>query len=864
MTKNKIMIIALALIISMTIGPLLVNYAVAQSSGEMTSYAFIDVAPSPIGVGQTAYVSIWVDIALPQASITNDIRRHNYTLTITNPAGAKETKHWDVIDDSTGIQFLSFTPDQVGNYTFKFDYGGQVYTWNETAAMRVWTGVKILPTTKTTTLEVQQDPIPGARSSYPLPSEYWAHPIEGQNTDWWTISSNWLRGAQFGTFQMTATYNLWQQGGTAPNSPHIMWTKPIEFGGVVGGTSTGVNGSTYYSGGSYEGRFATSLIMNGFLYFKMPKGNNAATSGSGSVGSDGPFVCIDLRTGEMIWQTSAISPSFGQLEWFDSPNQHGVIPSGYLWQISGTTWSAFSGFDGNWLFNITDVPTGKDVYSANGEYTRYVLNYNTTARSGWMALWNFTQVLTQGTLTSTGYRPVGLVYNSTQRLSYSWNVTIPALNGLSAPSIQAVLPGDVILGSSSSITPAVGSTRAMPNPYTVWAISDKPATRGQLLWIRNYAAPAGNISRNFGPLDPVNRVWMMEDGETQQWVGYSLDDGSPLWGPTETPVRDMQFFGSGEGMGQRGVTAYGNLYVQGFGGEIFCFSTKTGTLLWKYGSSSVSGLETPWGIRPIFIAAVADGKIYVFNNEHSPNSPYYKNNKVYCLDAFNGTELWSMLGWAGQSGGTGASTSIVADGFWSYYNYYDNQVYVVGKGPSATTITASPKVSTMGDSVLIEGTVTDTAAGTQESQQIARFPNGVPAVSDVSMGDWMAYVYMQKPRPTNTIGVPITLSVVDSNGNYRDIGTTTSNADGSFVLNWKPDIEGTYTVYASFAGSNSYWPSHAVTAFAVNAAHPTIAPTETPVQSAADMYFVPAIAGLFVLIIIVLVLLVLMMLKKRA
>ena len=77
---------------------------------------------------------------------------------------------------------------------------------------------------------------------------------------------------------------------------------------------------------------------------------------------------------------------------------------------------------------------------------------------------------------------------------------------------------------------------------------------------------------------------------------------------------------------------------------------------------------------------------------------------------------------------------------------------------------------------------------------------------------------MQKPRPTDITGVPITLSVVDSNGNYRDIGTTTSDADGFFAFNWKPDIDGQYTVYASFAGSESYWPSHAVTAFAVDLA----------------------------------------------
>ena len=92
------------------------------------------------------------------------------------------------------------------------------------------------------------------------------------------------------------------------------------------------------------------------------------------------------------------------------------------------------------------------------------------------------------------------------------------------------------------------------------------------------------------------------------------------------------------------------------------------------------------------------------------------------------------------------------------------------------------------------------------------------------------------------LGVPVTLSVVDANGNYREIGTTTTS-DGFFTFSWKPDIEGAYTVYASFAGSDSYWPSHDMTSFAVDQAAPTPAPTEEPVESTADLYFVPAIAG---------------------
>jgi hypothetical protein len=106
------------------------------------------------------------------------------------------------------------------------------------------------------------------------------------------------------------------------------------------------------------------------------------------------------------------------------------------------------------------------------------------------------------------------------------------------------------------------------------------------------------------------------------------------------------------------------------------------------------------------------------------------------------------------------------------------------------------------------------------------------------------------------------LNIVDSNGNYREIGTTTST-DGFYSLNWKPDIEGHYTVYATFAGSKAYWPSHALASFAVDPASPTPVPTDVPGQSMADTYFVPAIAGLFILVIIVLVLVVVMMLKKR-
>ena len=126
----------------------------------------------------------------------------------------------------------------------------------------------------------------------------------------------------------------------------------------------------------------------------------------------------------------------------------------------------------------------------------------------------------------------------------------------------------------------------------------------------------------------------------------------------------------------------------------------------------------------------------------------------------------------------------------------------------------------------------------------------------------MGYVYQQKPLPTNFTGVEVTLNVLDANNNYRTIGTTTTDASGTYSYQWTPDIEGKYTVIATFAGTNGYWPSYAETAFAVDPAAATPAPTEPPTQSMADLYFVPAIAGLLVAIIVV-GLLIILVLRKR-
>jgi hypothetical protein len=396
----------------------------------------------------------------------------------------------------------------------------------------------------------------------------------------------------------------------------------------------------------------------------------------------------------------------------------------------------------------------------------------------------------------------------------------------------------------------------MADPWTLWAISDKPETRGQLLWKKPYPAPSGNQTIMFGhlPMDPVNRVFLMTDRETGQRRGYSLDDGTLKWGPVGEE-REIQYYSA-----RQGFPAYGILYISGYGGEIFAYSTLNGTLLWKYNNTD-SGTGTPWGLIPIHISAIADGVVYAFSGEHSPNKPLYHGYRAYAIDAFTGEELWTLKGWSASGLGTSLAPIAIADGYLTYWNLYDGQVYTVGKGPSATTVSIQNDVITHGETVMVKGTVMDIAAGTRQPELEARFPNGIPAVSDESMTAWMEYVYMQQPRPTTT-GVNVTLTVLDPNNNVYEIGTAMSDSTGMYKLLWKPLVPGEYTVIAQFAGSEGYWPSYAETAIGVLEA-PAATPSPTPTPAPMTDTYVMGFGIVLTIILVAGIVVIVLMLRKR-
>ncbi|MEM3880936.1 MAG: hypothetical protein QXD19_04230, partial [Candidatus Bathyarchaeia archaeon] len=142
----------------------------------------------------------------------------------------------------------------------------------------------------------------------------------------------------------------------------------------------------------------------------------------------------------------------------------------------------------------------------------------------------------------------------------------------------------------------------------------------------------------------------------------------------------------------------------------------------------------------------------------------------------------------------------------------------------------------------------------------ARFPNGVPAIADEYMSEWMEYVYMQQIKPTNIKGVEVTITVLDPNGNCYDVAKTTSDASGFYSATFTPPVPGKYTVIATFTGSESYYGSSAETAIYVEEAPPvSTEPTATP-ASMAETYILGF--GIAILVVVIIGFALLLLRKK--
>ena len=108
--KTIAIMIALFLIISIPASIMLQPTVSAHTPvWQIPTWAYINVGPNNVGVGQTVYVVIWLRDPMIGAALTNSARFHNYNLTITAPDKTVTTKIFDVVSDPTSSQYYTLT-----------------------------------------------------------------------------------------------------------------------------------------------------------------------------------------------------------------------------------------------------------------------------------------------------------------------------------------------------------------------------------------------------------------------------------------------------------------------------------------------------------------------------------------------------------------------------------------------------------------------------------------------------------------------------------------------------------------------------------------------------------------------------------
>ena len=906
--KNIIatIMIAIFLLLSMLASTTLIPTTNAHTPAwNVPTNAYVSVTPGIIGVNQQTTIVVFLDRYSPTNGGLNGQLLPGFLITIKQPDGTNTTIGPWTCSSAVASDFKTFTPTQVGNYTIWFSWPGATITASEATYSSTAIGDFLQGSTSPPCyLTVQQNPV-SIWPEPPLPTDYWTLPINGQNRQWSSLASNWLKGTW-----LTANF---QNEGTGPKTPHVLWTEPImapspSSEGYPGGIADAQWSGTSNNINDYQTAWQAPIIMNGVVYYNAPTTAQSAKYG---------YYAVNLYNGQRLWykngtdnglnnpysisqpSSASTSPSYaeqfevltcGQLYHYNSVNGQGVASFLWMQQQMSTTfataspWYLVDSSTGNVILTLKNVPSGTAATDQDGDLLVY--SYNPT--TGNFLCWNSSQAIYPGGATSTGaqvFRPaLGAVIDAvndtawvnasstwgsafdpllqtalkTPHSGYTMNITSDSLKGLPAASVAGA-PGTTVAGAmailendqrvpvqifGSTVTTTYGSiggsitgdsigiclltindhaTSYSPWPTLPYCVNTNLGFTLTLKYNQNITVPlpGRNYTWSISATNYDSGVFILRCAQTGQLWGYSLATGTPLWGPTPAITGNHQF----DYYGQSTNIYYGMvLCTSQYSGTIIAYNATTGQQIWEYDASAAPySYESAYGNNmPLSIGAVCDGMVYTFSNEHSPTNPLWRQSYVRCINVTDGTLIWKF-----EDFNMGMS---LADGYLVSASQYDNMIYCIGKGPSQTTVTAPQSGVLEGNSFTITGTVTDHSPSALVYTDKYGLSIGVPAVSDNDQEAFMEYLYQQQAKPSNTTGVPVKIDAIDPNGNFINLGTTTTDSSGFYSFQVNPDMlsagAGTYQVIASFAGSKSYGSSYSESAFTLNSA-PTAAPTAT-------------------------------------
>ena len=262
--------------------------ASAQPGVSKNTFPIISSLPNPVGVGQETLVLTGIThaTAWPQPGW------YDVTVIVTKPDGTTQTLG-PVTTDTTGMTGIQFKPTVAGKYYLQTNFPEQIIEVTA-AGTPAGTLMKASISDKYE-LVVTEEPrefFPG----FPLPTEFWTRPINAQFREWDNIAGNWLNIPGY-------LARLPPSNDDAPETAHLLWSRMLAEGGLVGDVNDAVNMDqiSYEHGDAYEGKWQNPVIMNGILFYNRDCNQYSMAGNFPVVDSttiEQQVVAVDLHTGE--------------------------------------------------------------------------------------------------------------------------------------------------------------------------------------------------------------------------------------------------------------------------------------------------------------------------------------------------------------------------------------------------------------------------------------------------------------------------------------------------------------------------------------------------------------------------------------